>query len=76
MRIIEQNFFFLALPVTHVTLECSISTYFQSNCMKLAQSAQIYIPNIHVNFYLDISKTLSFIENNIIRILQTSTYAK
>ena len=31
---------------------------------------------MHVSFYLDISKALSFIENNIICILQTSTYAK
>ena len=45
-------------------------------CMKFAQSLQIYRPNMPVSFYLDISKTLSFIENNIIRILQTSTYAK
>ena len=44
--------------------------------MKFAQSLEIYIPNMHASFYLDISKTLSFIENNIIRILQTSTYAK
>ena len=53
-----------------------MSINFQPNCMKFAQSVQIYIPNIHVSLYLDISKTLSFIENNIIRILQTSTYAK
>ena len=49
---------------------------FWPNCMKFTQSFKIYIPNKHVSFYLDISKTLSFIENNIIRILQTSTYAK
>ena len=46
-----------------------MSINFQPNCMKFAQSVQIYIPNIHVSLYLDISKTLSFIENNIIRIL-------
>ena len=49
-----------------------MSINFQPNCMEFAQSVQIYIPNMHVSFYLDISNALGFIENIIIHILQTS----
>ena len=53
-----------------------MSINFQPNCMKFGLKLEIYIPNMHVSFYLDISKALSFIKNNIIYILQTSNYAK
>ena len=50
-----------------------MSYNFCPNYMKFAQFLKIYIPNIHVSFYLDISKALGFIENIIIHILQTSS---
>ena len=49
-----------------------MSYNFCPNYMKFGQFLKIYIPNMHVSFYLDISKALGFIENIIIRILQTS----
>ena len=49
-----------------------MSNNFCPNYMKFGQLLKIYIPNMHVSFYLDISKALGFIENIIIRILQTS----
>ena len=49
-----------------------MSNNFCPNCIEFGQLLTIYIPNMHVSFYLDISKALGFIENIIIRILQTS----
>ena len=47
-----------------------MSNNFCPNCIEFGQLLTIYIPNMHVSFYLDISKALGFIENIIIRILQ------
>ena len=49
-----------------------MSNNFCPNCIEFRQLLTIYIPNMHVSFYLDISKALGFIENIIIRILQPS----